>query len=121
MSVRHSVDTLIGLVEQGQILEAFDRFYAEDVLMAENLNPPTLGKAANRTREENFVGSVAEVHENRAAFSAVDGDRAVINWVLDFTNTQGQRIAFNQLAVQTWKDGKIVEERFVYDPTTLIQ
>ena len=50
------------MILDGQILEAFDRFYGENVVMQENNQEPTVGKAANRAREEQFVGSVAELH-----------------------------------------------------------
>jgi ketosteroid isomerase-like protein len=47
-----------------------------------------------------------------------DGDRAAIHWVFDFTGTGGKRLRLDQIAYQTWKDGKIVHERFYYDPTS---
>lgn len=121
MSIRPHVEALIALVEQGKILEAYDQFYGEGVVMSENLHPSTVGKAENRLREEAFVAKVAAVHENRAVFSVVEGDRAIINWILDFTNTEGQRLYFDQIAVQTWKDDRIVAERFVYDPTSMLK
>jgi hypothetical protein len=84
-SVSELVSQLFAHVTQGKILEAYDALYAENVVMQENNNPPTVGKAANRVREEQFVGSVKEVHENRAANVLVDGNKAVIEWVLEFT------------------------------------
>ena len=33
--------------------------------------------------------------------------------------TDGQRLRFDQLSLQRWRDGKIVHERFVYDPSSL--
>ncbi|MGV3615806.1 MAG: SnoaL-like domain-containing protein [Fimbriimonas sp.] len=115
MSNRTHVSELVEMVQSGKILEAFERFYAEDVQMRENTNAPTIGKAANRQREIDFLSVVREVHENRATFSVVEGDKAVIGWVLEFTNTDGVRLRLDQIAVQTWRDGQIVDERFVYD------
>jgi len=84
-SVSELVSQLVAHVTQGKILAAYDALYAENVVMRENNNPPTVGKAANRVREEQFVSSVKEVHENRAANVLVDGNKAVIDWVLEFT------------------------------------
>lgn len=120
-TTKELVNQLVDHVTKGQILEAYEAFYAEDVVMLENNNPPTIGKAANRTREEQFVAMVKEVHENRAAKVIVDGDEAVIEWVLEFTNTEGVRLKFDQIALQTWRDGQIVEERFFYDSGSLVQ
>ncbi|MFZ4508117.1 MAG: SnoaL-like domain-containing protein, partial [Fimbriimonas sp.] len=102
---RDNVNQLIQLVLKGEILAAFDQFYAENVSMQENNNPPTVGKAANRVRETEFLGAIAEVHENASTFSVVEGDHAVIGWVLDFTNKEGTRLKLDQVAIQTWENG----------------
>lgn len=56
--------------------------------------------------------------------TAVDGDRAAINWILDYVGTDGKRYHFDQIALQTWRgqgdDAQIVHERFVYDSATLV-
>lgn len=113
--IRPAVNELVALVTAGQILPAFEKFYAEDVVMQENLKEPMVGKAANRAREEQFVSYVKEVHENRAAAVAVDGNHVFINWVLDFTGVDGSRIRYDQIAHQVWENGLIVRERFIYD------
>ena len=43
------------LVIQGKAMEAFEKYYHEDVVMQENDNAPTVGKDANRKREEEFL------------------------------------------------------------------
>lgn len=118
-TVREQVLELVALVEKGAILDAFERFYAEDVVMQENTKEPTVGKAANREREQNFVNYVKDVHENRAAAVAIDGDTVFIVWHFEFTGVDGTRLRYEQVAQQEWKDGRIVRERFTYDPTAL--
>lgn len=117
--VRTRVDELIARVEKGDILGAFEEFYAENVAMQENGGEAVVGKAANRAREEAFVASVAEVHENRAVSRIVDGGRAAVVWVLEFTNRDGVRLRLDQVALQEWENGRIVRERFVYDTASV--
>jgi ketosteroid isomerase-like protein len=123
MPLAFHVRALVAAVEEGRALEAFERFYADDVVMQENLQPPTIGKAANRAREHGFAAHVRAVHESRAHLVLVDGAHAVIHWLFDFTGADGVRLRFDQLALQTWReesrDARVVHERFVYDPTTL--
>jgi ketosteroid isomerase-like protein len=119
--IRESVETLIQQVEQGNLLGAFDTFYADNVSMRENTAAPTVGKAANRAREEQFIASVAEVHEVRAKRWLVDGDRAVIEWDLEYTAKDGTRIRMEQIAAQTWENGKITDERFFYDTASVVK
>ncbi|AIE86136.1 SnoaL-like domain-containing protein [Fimbriimonas ginsengisoli] len=119
MSVRSHVEELIGLVKQGALLDAFERFYAENVSMQENSYPASVGKDANREREKQFLASVKEVHEVDARFTIVEGNQAAIGWLLDFTNTDGVRLRMDQVAYQVWENGQIVSERFYYDTAGL--
>lgn len=120
MSIRNSVNELVSMVEQGQILEAYEKFYAENVAMRENTGAPVVGKDTNREREIATLSTVRDVHENRAEFVVVDGDRAVIGWKFEFTNTEGTRLRLDQIAVQQWENGQIVDERFVYDTASVL-
>lgn len=38
--------------------------------------------------------------------------------ILDFTGVDGERMRLDQVALQTWRDGYIVNERFLYDTTS---
>ena len=88
--------------------------------MQDNLNPPVVGRAANRERERAFFGGII-VHQNRALSVAVDGDQAVIHWLFEFTGGDGKRYRLDQLAHQDWKDGRIVKERFYYDSAKIVE
>jgi ketosteroid isomerase-like protein len=114
--IRNRVEKLNSMVLEGKIMEAMNEFYADDVVMAENDKEPTVGLAANLEREQAFVDNTtwygAEVQN-----IVVDGDTSMVQWWLDFHNVlYGPRLAFTQVAVQRWRDGKIVDERFYYSP-----
>ena len=119
MSTRDQVARLVRHVEANRILDAIDEFYADDVSMQDNLNAPVVGKAANRERERAFFGGIT-VHQHRALSVAVDGDQAVIHWLFEFTGGDGKRYRIDQLAHQSWKDGRIVRERFYYDSARIV-
>ena len=118
MSIKIQVADLIQLIQTGQMLEAITKYYGENVAMQENTAPPTVGFAENYAREAAFFGSLKS-----AKFTLVsvvtEGDRAAINWVFDYTTADGQRYRMDEIAIQTWRDGKIVHERFVYDSASL--
>lgn len=119
MPSRARVDKLIAYVQRGAILDALREFYADDVVMQENANPPTVGLAVNLERERAFVASIAQVHECRAPSVVIDGDRVVIHWIFEYTGTDGARYRFDQLSHQTWRADRIVAERFFYDAAPL--
>lgn len=98
----------------GDILGAFEEFYAEEVTMQENNAEPFVGKALNREREQKFVDSIAEVHGMSMPGSAVNGDRSYSEWMMELTFRGGPRVKMEQVAARQWKDGKIIHERFYY-------
>jgi hypothetical protein len=113
MSNRQNVQAVIDGILKGEILETFDRFYADDVVMSENGVDERVGKAANREYEEAFVNGVT-FHGAEVGEVLVDGDRAAVEWVFDLTPNGGDRVLQKQAAVQVWKDGKIVREIFYH-------
>jgi ketosteroid isomerase-like protein len=119
MPTRERVSSLIAYVERGDILGALAEFYDDNVSMQENANTPTLGREANLERERAFFADIT-VHRHRALAAVVDGDLAVISWLLEFSGADGQRYRLDQVAHQTWKDGKIIRERFYYDSAAVV-
>lgn len=98
----------------GKALEAFDEYYADDVVMQENNNPPFTGKATNRKREEDFFGGIAEVHDVKLLSSAAQGEVSFGEWLFDVTFKDGKRYRLEQVSVRRWKNGQVVFERFYY-------
>ena len=99
----------------GQILEAFEKFFAEDCVMQENTAEPTVGKAANRQRELDFLGAVEQVHGVELGATAVGDGVTFSEWTFDMTMKGGTRKKLTQVAVRRWRDGQVVHERFYYD------
>ncbi len=99
----------------GRILDAFDRFYADQVVMQENNAPAVAGKAANREREVKFVESIEQFHSAAILNTAVQGDVSFSEWVMDVTFKGGVRVKLEQVAVRKWQKGQITHERFYYN------
>jgi len=116
-TLRHRVDTLNIMIQQGRIMDAMNEFYADEVVMSENDAEATVGLDANLAREQDFVNNT-QWHGLELKDVVIDGDTAMVRWWMDFTNSHyGQRLAFTQVAFQRWRDNRIVEERFYYSPS----
>lgn len=118
MSIKPQVLDLIELVQNGKMLEAISKYYADDVAMQENTAAPTVGFAENFARESAFYGSLKSV-SFRLVSVLIEGDRAALNWIFDYTTGDGQQYRMDEIAIQTWRNGKIVHERYVYDTASL--
>jgi hypothetical protein len=116
LSLEELVLKLIALVEEGRFLEAIERFYTEDAIMQDNDDAPRVGMASILAGERVALSHFKEIHTSRAESFLVDGNRVAINWIFEFTDPQGCRRRLNEIAYQQWRDGRIVQERFYYDP-----
>jgi ketosteroid isomerase-like protein len=103
------------MILTGKALEAFELFYADDVVMQENNDEPRVGKDANRKAEQEFFSSLEAWNDGRIEGSAINGDLSFSQWYMDVTFKNGFRYKATQIAVRKWKDGKIVHERFFYN------
>ena len=103
------------MIGKGQILDAFDRFYADNVEMQENSSEPIRGKAACRKHEEEFLDSIATFHGAQLGATAVGDDVSFAEWVFDVTFKGAERTRLTQVAVRRWHNGQVVHERFYYD------
>lgn len=102
------------MILEGKILEAFDKFYADDIVMQEE-DKERVGKEANREYEEQFVDSLEAFHSAEIKARAVDEDNNVTfsEWENEMTLEGVGRIQQKQVAVRTWNDeGQITHEKF---------
>ena len=103
------------MILQGKSLEAFEKYYHEDVVMQENNNLAVAGKVANRKREEEFVGSITEFRGAKVLKVAIGEDNiTMVEWHMDYTHKDWGVMNITQVAVQQWQDGQIINERFFY-------
>jgi hypothetical protein len=107
-------DELDKMILSGKMMEAFEKFYAEDCSMQENMEAPTVGKGPNRDREQQFLANVEAFHGARLLGSAARGDRSFSEWELEMTVKGMGRNKLTQVAVRQWKNGQIIHERFYY-------
>jgi hypothetical protein len=108
------IGDLNDLVLKGKALEAFDKYYHEDVVMQENESKPTVGKEANRKREEEFFSSISEFRNARPLKVTVGEDVSMVQWHYDYTHKDWGVRNYIQVSVQEWKNGKIIREQFFY-------
>jgi len=113
-TLQENVADLNARILKGDILGAFEDYYAEDVVMIDQGQPPREGKALNRQYEEAFVNGLTEFRGAEVKASSVDeaAGKAFTEWSFDFTHKDYGSQTYDQVAVQTWADGQIVEERF---------
>ena len=114
-TLKEKISELNKLVLSGKSLEAFEKFYHDDVIMQENDDQPTIGKAANLDREKEFYGNVIEFRSAEVKGVTVGDSITSVVWSYDYSHKEWGVKKYTQLSVQRWKDGKIIKEQFFYN------
>jgi hypothetical protein len=113
---RETVDAFIAHVLSEDHVGAIRDWYADDAWMQENQEPPRVGRDVLMAHEAASLARVAGVESELLGGPMIDGDQVAIRWRFTFTTRSGRKLAMEEVAWQTWKDGKIQTETFFYDP-----
>jgi hypothetical protein len=113
-TLEQKIKELNQLVLSGKSLEAFDKFYHNDVVMQENEMAPTVGKAANLQREKEFYGNVTDFRGAEMKGLAIGDNMTTVIWRYDYTHKEWGVKKYTQVSVQHWSDGLIIREQFFY-------
>lgn len=104
------------LILQGKIMDAFEKYYADEIIMQENEDDLRIGKEINRKHEEAFSSNITEFRSAEVKNVIVSDNLTVVEWDFDFTHKDWGDRKFTQIAVQRWNnDGQIINEKFYYN------
>jgi len=111
---------LLNLVALGKGGEAFAKYYADDVVMRENEHPPTVGFQANLQREQAMWATVARFEEFTILASGTSPEHSFYESISRYVDTAGKAHRIRQVAIAHWREGRIIDERFVYDSPAVV-
>ncbi|SNS78205.1 SnoaL-like domain-containing protein [Ekhidna lutea] len=114
-NLQEKINDLNDLVLQGKALDAFEKYYADDVVMQENEAAPTLGKSANRKREIEFLNNITDFRSAIPAKITVGENTTMVEWHYDYTHKEWGVRKYSQISVQEWENEKIIREKFYYN------
>lgn len=114
---------LVDLCRQGKNMEAVDSLYSPAIVSIEAAASPsgparTEGIESVKGKNDWWMKN-HEVHSAEAEGPWPHGDRFIVRFKYDVTAKAGpmagQRMALDETALYTVKDGKIAQEEFFYD------
>lgn len=117
MSYLEKEKDLHKMIGEGNLLGAFDKYYADNVVMEEPRIGRMEGKEANRKREEEFIGSIKEWHDGGVRSIASNEEEGITmsEQFMDVTFADGNRMAWEETSVKKWEGDQIVHEKFYYN------
>ena len=106
-----ALNELIDLVAQGKALDAYEKFYHQDIQKTDLDGVLQSGKDELIKNGNEALSIITEVRDFSAVGKIVKGNRSFLVWSIDLDNTNGT-LNVVEVAVQDWKDGKIIYERY---------
>ena len=114
MNIEANVKDLNQMILEGKMIDAFEKYYADNVVMQEINMEPTVGKDANREREKKWLEGITDFCGAEVKNIAVGDNVSMVEWFMDYSHKEYGDVKMDQVAVQTWKDGKIVKKLFYH-------
>ncbi|NIJ54607.1 SnoaL-like domain-containing protein [Dyadobacter arcticus] len=108
-----ALDELVSLVAEGKPMEAFEKFYHENLEKTDLDGITHQGKTVNEKIGLDLLSKVTAVRDFTAVGKIIKGNRSFLVWSLDFDHANNGAIKVTQVAIQDWEDGKIIRERFI--------
>ncbi|MBL6078619.1 nuclear transport factor 2 family protein [Belnapia sp. T18] len=105
------------LCKAGRFEEAGERFWAEEIVSIEPMPGEMAvlhGRAAVQGKGEWWYAN-HEIHSAETHGPYVNGDQFALRFHLDVTRkASGQRMQMEEIGLYTVREGKVVEERFLF-------
>ena len=89
IKLKNDVEKLNTLIKEGKIMEAFEKYYGEDVTIHENGSPPVEGKDENRKRGIKFLWELEEIYSAEIKSVAFGENLSMTEWAIDVKTKDG--------------------------------
>ncbi|MEK6928291.1 MAG: SnoaL-like domain-containing protein [Nanoarchaeota archaeon] len=116
-TLKTNVEKLNTLIQEGKILEAFEKYYSEEVSIQVNGNTPVNGKEQNRKREMIFLQEIEKLNSaviNSVTFGGNVDNVSMTEWAINIENKDKEQKTIYRVNVQHWKDNKIINEKLYF-------
>lgn len=115
-SILEMTQDLVRLGGTGQLLEAVNTYYADDVLITESTGETAQGRETQLERMKGFESSIQDMHGGGVTAITANEEQGVSmveSWI-DATFAEGGRRKMEEVERYRWENGKIVDARFYY-------
>jgi len=112
MSTKADIENMNAMMLQGKNQEAYEKYYADDVVRKISGLVPLVGRDMIREQVEDFIKGCTEFRSYEIKAVAVDEENNVsmveqfVEWIHKFYGHVRQ----NHVCVQRWREGKIYDE-----------
>lgn len=110
MQVINLTTEMDAMVSKGQIVEAVQKFFNDEVQTRDHDGTATTDKAQVVAKLTGFVGAIQQVNGITLHHSAVGENVSMSEFTFDFDMQDGSKILWHEIIRREWKDGKVISE-----------
>ncbi len=100
------------MVLKGQIVEATEKYFANDVTTRDFDGTITSDKNAMVAKMQGFAGAIAKVNGITLHRSVNNGEVSFAEFTFDFDMKDGSHILWHEIIRSVWKNGEVVNEEY---------
>ncbi len=112
MTLEEKLNDLNQMILNGEILESMDKYYHPDCIVIEKNNVVAKGLEQAKARESELFNGVEAWLKSEIISTAVGDNVTMTEWHYEYRHRVYGYKKFDQVAVQHWKEGKIISDRF---------
>ncbi|AUD07620.1 nuclear transport factor 2 family protein [Spirosoma pollinicola] len=106
-----AVDELVALVAKGKPMDAFEKFYHNDIEKTDLDGITHQGKVLIEKLGHEQLANIRQVRDFSALATVIKSNRSFIVWSIDLDTMQGP-LNVVEVTIQDWQDGQIIRERY---------
>lgn len=118
MSLLEKARNVQKMIVNGQGMDALEKYYHENIQVYEMpTGEQRDGKDAQRKAMQQWADNIQEFHDSGygAVTSDEENNTTCAELWMEVTFKDGKRVKMEEVAVQKWQDGQIIEEKFYYE------
>jgi hypothetical protein len=100
------------MVKLGQVVEATDKFFADNAKTSDHTGTKTNNKAEMMDKMRGFVAGIKAVNGITLHHEALNGNVSFAEFTFDFDMKDGSKIYWHEILRTVWQDGLIIEEQY---------
>ncbi len=112
MQISNLLSEMDGMILQGQIVEAVDKFFAASAKTVDFDGTETNTKSEMLDKMNGFVGSIQAVNGITLHHSTHTENVSMSEYTFDFTMKDGSQVLWHEIIRRVWQDGKVIDEQY---------
>ena len=102
------------MIEEGKLLDALDKYYHSDVKIIADDGKKRNGIKEARAYDQNLLKEIEEVLKGEIMHITSDEEHKItmVEFIIELKFKNGNRKRIEEVAVQNWENGKIIQENF---------